>query len=146
MARKRASLKDKGEEILGVKRGGQGTEILFGSGGGSKRRVSSRDAAAAAAMSEKGEADLSREVDLDSLLGAEAEAAGGEAALPALATTPASPTPPSAEPAISPPVVVRPSPAPPPTTLPEPVVPATVTRPSPVSLPAAAAGALTYPV
>jgi hypothetical protein len=32
MARKRASLKDKGEEILGVKRGGQGADILFGAG------------------------------------------------------------------------------------------------------------------
>jgi hypothetical protein len=30
MARKRASLKDKGEEILGLKRGGQGADILFG--------------------------------------------------------------------------------------------------------------------
>jgi hypothetical protein len=32
MARKRASLKDKGEEILGIQRGGQGADILFGSG------------------------------------------------------------------------------------------------------------------
>jgi hypothetical protein len=30
MARKRASLKDKGEEILGLKRGGQGADLLFG--------------------------------------------------------------------------------------------------------------------
>jgi hypothetical protein len=153
MARKRASLKDKGEEILGVKRGGQGTEILFGSGEGSKPQArpqaSSRAAAAAAAMPpEGGEADLDREVDLDSLLGAEAEAAGGggEAALPALATTPASPRPPSAGPVTAPQGVVRPSPAPPPTTLPEPVVSTVVTRPPSASLPAAAAGASTYPI
>jgi hypothetical protein len=144
MARKRASLKDKGEEILGVKRGGQGTEILFGAGNGPQ--VSSRDAAVAATMPQEGEADLEREADLDSLLGAEAQAAGGEAALPELATTPASPTPPPTEPVISPPVVVRPSPAPPPATLPEPVVPAAVTRPSPEPPPAVAAVAPIYPV
>jgi hypothetical protein len=147
MARKRASLKDKGEEILGVKRGGQGTDILFGSGGENGPQVSSRDAAVEAMMPpQEGEADLKREVDLDSLLGAEAEAAGGEAALPALATTPASPTPPPAEPVTPPQVVVRPSPAPPPATIPEPVVPATVTRPALESAPAVAAGAPTYPV
>ncbi len=146
MARKRASLKDKGEEILGVKRGGQGTEILFGSGGGSGPKASSRKSAAVETMPQEGEADLEREIDLDGLLGAEAEAAGGEAALPALATTPASPTPPSAEPVVSPQVVVRPSPAPPPTTIPEPVVPAAVTRPALESAPAVAAGAPTYPV
>lgn len=39
MARKRASLKDKGEEILGVKRGGAGADILFGSGSKSKPRA-----------------------------------------------------------------------------------------------------------
>jgi hypothetical protein len=145
MARKRASLKDKGEEILGVKRGGQGAEILFGAGGEDKPQVSSRDSAVAATMPQEGEADLEREADLDSLLGAEAQAAGGEIALPELATTPASPTPPPAEPAISPPVVVRPSPAPPPAALPEPVVPAAVTRPSPAPPPAVAAAAPTPP-
>jgi hypothetical protein len=150
MARKRASLKDKGEEILGVKRGGQGTEILFGSGEASKPRASSRAAAAAATMPppEGGEADLDREVDLDSLLGAEAETAGGEgeAALPALATTPASPKPPSAGPVTVPQGVVRPSPAPPPTSLPEPVGPAVVTRPPSASLPAVAAAPSTHTV
>jgi hypothetical protein len=150
MARKRASLKDKGEEILGVKRGGQGTEILFGSGEASKPRASSKAAAAAATMPppEGGEADLDREVDLDSLLGAEAETAGGggEAALPALATTPASPKPPSAGPVTAPQGVVRPSPAPPPTSLPEPVAPAVVTRPPSASLPAVAAAPSTHTV
>jgi hypothetical protein len=146
MARKRASLKDKGEEILGVKRGGQGTEILFGGGGEDRPQVSSRDSALAATMPQEGEADLEREADLDSLLGAEAQAAGGETALPELATTPASPTPPPTEPVISPPVVVRPSPAPPPATLPEPVIPAAVTRPSPEPPPAVAAVTPTYPV
>jgi hypothetical protein len=145
MARKRASLKDKGEEILGVKRGGQGAEILFGAGGGDEPQVSSRDSAVAATMPQEGEADLEREADLDSLLGAEAQAAGGEAALPELATTPASPTPPT-ESVISPPVVVRPSPAPPPAMLPEPVVPAVVTRPSPEPPPAVATVTPTYPV
>ena len=30
MVKKRASLRDKGEEILGMKRGGKGADILFG--------------------------------------------------------------------------------------------------------------------
>ena len=30
MVKKRASLKDKGEELLGIKRGGKGADILFG--------------------------------------------------------------------------------------------------------------------
>jgi hypothetical protein len=146
MARKRASLKDKGEEILGVKRGGQGTEILFGAGGGNEPQALPDNSAVVSTMPQEGEADLDREVDLDSMLGAEAQAAGGagEAALPELATTPASPTPPPSEPA-TPPVVVRPSPAPPPAMLPEPIRPAIVTRPSPEPPPSVVA-APAYPV
>ena len=66
MARKRASIKDKGAEILGVKRGGKGADILFGTG-----------EAEPAAPEEGGveEALPEGEADLDELLSAEAEAA-----------------------------------------------------------------------
>lgn len=146
MAKKRASLKDKGEEILGVKRGGQGADILFGAGSEAEAEAKPEGeeaAAADAASTQKGapegevtapaaaeqppameglpqgEADLDEESDLNSLLSAEAEAAAGGAALPPLATTPAAPAPPSSEPTTPPPpspAVVRPLPAPPPTT------------------------------
>ncbi len=148
MAKKRASLKDKGEEILGVKRGGQGADILFGAGSEAegKAKPEGEGAAAADAASTQegppegevaapaaaeqppameglpqGEADLDEESDLNSLLSAEAEAATGEAALPPLATTPAAPAPPGSEPTTPPPpppAVMRPMPAPPPSTAP----------------------------
>jgi hypothetical protein len=148
MARKRASLKDKGEEILGVKRGGQGTEILFGAGGGNGPQVSPDNSGIAATMTQGGEADLGPEANLDSMLGAEAQAAGGgEAALPELATTPAAPTPPLSAPVTPPAAVTRPSPAPPPSMLPEPVAPsAVVMRPSPALPPSLAPAAPIYPV
>ena len=118
MARKRASLKDKGEEILGVRRGGQGTAILFGVGGETGPTVVPGNDAAASEVTPAMEGGLAKgEADLDSLLDAEAKAAEGESALPELATTPASLTPPPAEPVTpppSPPVVTRPLPAPPP--------------------------------
>jgi len=130
MARKRASLKDKGEEILGVKRTGQGADILFGTGTEDEPMLASKKDGTAPEIplpSEdeglpEGEADLDEEFDLDSLLSAEAEAAEGDAALPELATTPASPVAPSPEPVTQPllpapappPAVERPVPAPPP--------------------------------
>jgi hypothetical protein len=148
MAKKRASLKDKGEEILGVKRGGQGADILFGAGSEAEEEAKPEGEGAAAADAAstqegppegevpapaaaeqppameglpQGEADLDEESDLNSLLGAEAEAATGEAALPPLATTPAAPAPPGSEPTTPPPpppAAVRPMPAPPPSTAP----------------------------
>jgi hypothetical protein len=142
MARKRASLKDKGEEILGLKRGGQGADILFGTEGGpgvggevedspeeglpqgeadladtnAETGYAGKGAAGAQPAEEGlpyGEADLD-ELDLERLLGAEAGAAEGEGALPELATTPASTAPPAMRPTPPPPHVTRPMPAPPP--------------------------------
>jgi hypothetical protein len=172
MARKRASLKDKGEEILGVKRGGQGADILFGSGTKSRSRTKPKrtrskpkketpDETPVAVSPEEesppkktapnkaprakvveaeeglpqGEADLDEELDLDSLLGAEAEAAEGETALPELATTPAAPAPPPSVPVAPPsppPAVERPLPAPPPA-VPTAGVSATVPLPTPAA-------------
>ncbi len=88
MARKRASLKDKGEEILGVKRGGQGADILFGTGTKAKPTPPEEDGTAAA-PSPAEETPSEREADLDELLGAEAEAAEKEAPAPAVAEYPA---------------------------------------------------------
>lgn len=184
MARKRASLKDKGEEILKVKRGGQGADILFGADteaepeavsedkstpARSPKRKQAKAGAAPAGEAEalkgeailaataehpageeglpQGEADLDEELDLDSLLSAEARAAEGETALPDLATTPAAPAPPVWEPATPPPpppVVERPLPAPPPYTPPPPPqssaasMPPLVDSPAPSPTPAVA--------
>jgi hypothetical protein len=80
MARKRASLKDKGEEILGVKRGGQGADILFGTG------TETAPTAPAVEQMPQGEADL------DGVLGVEAEAPGGVGTLSAVAETPTAET------------------------------------------------------
>jgi hypothetical protein len=142
MVRKRASLKDKGENILGVKRGGKGADILFGKdseaepgvGGtlsaeeGMPQGEADLDAtlgaeaeAAKAAVPAysvtddgmpQGEADLDEELDLHNLLSAEAEAAETEAGLPVLATTPAATAPPPS-PAAPTPSPVAPSTLPP---------------------------------
>ncbi len=156
MARKRASLKNKGEEILGVKRGGEGADILFGAGTDAEAAAkpegdkaaaadaSSRAGEAAPAVAEhppaeeglpQGEADLDQESDLDSLLSAEAKAAAGEAALPDLATTPAAPAPPISKPAAPPPpppAVERPLPTPPPSLPPAYLQGGSVSTPPPV--------------
>jgi hypothetical protein len=145
MVKKRASLKDKGEELLGFRQGGKGADILFGSDDEAEPTAESEDeeempqgeagldealSAEPEAAEEdeapeypaaeegmpQGEADLDEELDLDSVLGAEAEAAEGESALPELATTPARPAPPPPEPSTPPPVVERPLPAPMPPT------------------------------
>jgi hypothetical protein len=89
MVRKRASLKDKGEKLLGVKRGGggQGADILFGTGTEAEPTAAPEEeegAAPAVAPPEKG-ADLGGGLDLDKFLSTEAEAAEGEAVLPAVA-------------------------------------------------------------
>lgn len=179
MVKKRASLKDKGEEILGMKRGGKGADILFGAGGeaepsdepegagtlspeeempqGEADLDEALGAEAEAAETDKpiaetagysaaeegmpqGEADIDEELDLDSVLGAEAEAAEGEGALPELATTPAaSPPPAPPEPTTPPPLVERPLPAPMPATPasvePQAAPPPGVERPAPKAPP-----------
>ncbi len=170
MVRKRASLKDKGEEILGVKRGGKGADILFGTEGEAEPLSAEEEMpqgeadldealgaeAEAAEVDEtgitmaeypaveegmpQGEADIDEELDLDSVLSAEAEAAESEAALPELATTPAASAPPSPpEPTTSPPVVERPAPTPLPATRalvePQAAPPPGVERPAPAPPP-----------
>lgn len=141
MVRKRASLKDKGEEILGVKRGGKGADILFGADSqaepetasppagegmpqgeadldamlGAETEVAEAGMPAYAAVAEgmpHGEADLDEGQDLDHLLSAEAEAASLEAGLPKLATTPAAPAPPPDEMVTTPAALKRPLPPP----------------------------------
>jgi len=71
MVKKRASLKDKGEEILGMKRGGKGADILFGAEGQAGPSDESEDAGTLSPEEEmpQGEADLYEALD------AEAEAA-----------------------------------------------------------------------
>jgi hypothetical protein len=179
MVRKRASLKDKGEEILGMKRGGKGADILFGTEGeaeplsaeeGMPQGEADLDEALGAeaeaaevdetgtTMAEypaveegmpQGEADIDEELDLASVLGAEAEAAESEAALPELATTPAASAPPSPpEPTTSPPTVERPAPTPLPATPalmgPQAAPPPGVERPAPTP-PPSSMGAATPP-
>jgi hypothetical protein len=152
MAKKRASLKDKGEEILGVKKG-QGADILFGMGSEAESQPIPQDGSASTPEGmPQGEADLedmlsaefgaavdetapSAELDLDELLSAEAGAA--DATLPELATTPAAATPPVSGP---PPTVERPAPAPPPTTIPS-APPADVGVPAAASPPSTETGA-----
>ncbi len=71
MVRKRASLKDKGEEILGVKRGGKGADILFGTESETKPTEKPESAGTLSPEEEMPQG----EADLDEALGAEAEAA-----------------------------------------------------------------------
>jgi len=115
MARKRVSLKDKGEEILGLKRGGEGADILFGGGSGRKPvGTSPGSPAPGEALEEEGlphaeagldeelsgevpmamgglpreEADLD-EQDLERMLSAEAQGAEGAPGSPEMAAPPA---------------------------------------------------------
>jgi hypothetical protein len=67
MVKKRASLKDKGEELLGIKQGGKGADILFGAEGEAEPEEEGTLSA---------EEDMPQgEADLDEALSAEAEAA-----------------------------------------------------------------------
>jgi hypothetical protein len=115
MARKRVSLKDKGEEILGLKRSGEGADILFGGGSGRKPvDTSPGSPAPGEALEEEGlpraeagldeelsgevpmamgglpreEADLD-EQDLERMLSAEAQGAEGAPGSPEMAASPA---------------------------------------------------------
>jgi hypothetical protein len=158
MVRKRASLKDKGEDILGVKRGGKGADILFGTESqadpgasgtlsaeegmpqgeadldarlGAEAETAKADVPAYSVTGDampQGEADLDEELDLHNLLSAEAEAAGTEAGLPVLATTPAAPTPPAAQPTPTP---AEPTPAAQPTLAEPSTLPPAMERPLP---------------
>jgi hypothetical protein len=174
MVKKRASLKDKGDEFLGFRQGGKGADILFGSDDeaepsakpeveeempqgeadldealSAEAEAADEDEAPEEGMPQ-GEADLDEELDLDSVLGAEAEAAEAEAALPELATTPAAPAPPSPpEPSTPPPAVERPLPAPmppaPSALEPEAAPPPGVERPAPAP-PPPSGGTLSTPL
>jgi hypothetical protein len=75
MARKRASLKDKGEEILGVKRGGQGADILFGIGSQPESTPPEADEAPEDKAPAGEEGMPEGEADLDEMQSAEADAA-----------------------------------------------------------------------
>jgi|GEM_PF-2366984 hypothetical protein len=70
MAKKRASLEEKGEEILGMKRGGQGADILFGTESPAEPGAETEDEGTPSAE----EGVPGGEADLDEAVSAEAEA------------------------------------------------------------------------
>lgn len=70
MAKKRASLEEKGEEILGMKRGGQGADILFGTESPAEPGAEPEDEGTPSAE----EGVPGGEADLDEAVSAEAEA------------------------------------------------------------------------
>jgi hypothetical protein len=89
MVRKRASLKDKGEEILGVKRGGQGADILFGGGTEAQPAAMPEAEGIPEVPAPEEERMPQGEADLDESLRTEAEAAQVAGLLSAEAEYPA---------------------------------------------------------